>query len=106
MQPLTTARLKTVKASRSHDQGEHRLTATVPAGRDLRLDLFRGIGLWLIFLDHIPFNVVSWITIRNYGFSDAAEMFVFISGYTAGFVYGPAMREGRSLAATGRLLKR
>jgi hypothetical protein len=82
------------------------MTATVPAGRDLRLDLFRGLGLWLIFLDHIPFNVVSWITIRNYGFSDAAEMFVFISGYTAGFVYGPAMREGRSLAATGRLLKR
>jgi hypothetical protein len=82
------------------------MPATVPAGRDLRLDLFRGIGLWLIFLDHIPFNVVSWITIRNYGFSDAAEMFVFISGYTAGFVYGPPMRQGRSLAASGRLLKR
>ncbi len=82
------------------------MPATVPGERDLRLDLFRGIGLWLIFLDHIPFNVVSWITLRNYGFSDAAEMFVFISGYTAGFVYGPAMREGRSLTATGRLLKR
>src|ERR1700680_3973691 len=107
MQPLTAARLKRVKASRSDDQGEHQfMTATVPAERDLRLDLFRGIGLWLIFLDHIPFNVVSWITIRNYGFSDAAELFVFISGYTAGFVYGPAMREGRSLDATGRLLKR
>jgi hypothetical protein len=75
-------------------------------GRDLRLDLFRGIGLWFIFLDHIPFNVVSWITFRNYGFSDAAEMFVFISGYTAGFVYGPAMLEGRAIVATGRLLKR
>src|SRR5712692_7653464 len=82
------------------------MSATVHGERDLRLDLFRGIGLWLIFLDHIPFNVVSWITLRNYGFSDAAEMFVFISGYTAGFVYGPAMREGRSLTATGRLLKR
>jgi hypothetical protein len=82
------------------------MPTTVPAGRDLRLDLFRGIGLWLIFLDHIPTNVVSWITIRNYGFSDAAEMFVFISGYTAGFVYGPAMREGSSIVATGRLLKR
>ena len=84
-------------------------TATIE--RDLRLDLFRGIGLWVIFLDHIPFNVASWITIRNYGFSDAAEMFVFISGYTAGFVYGPAMVEGRSAAASsivaaGRLLKR
>jgi hypothetical protein len=80
--------------------------ATAPIQRDLRLDLFRGIGLWVIFLDHIPFNVVSWITFRNYGFSDAAEMFVFISGYTAGFVYGPAMSEGRSIVATGRLLKR
>jgi hypothetical protein len=76
------------------------------AGRDLRLDLFRGLGLWVIFLDHIPFNVVSWITLRNYGFSDAAEMFVFISGYTAGFVYGPAMLQGRAIVATGRLLKR
>jgi hypothetical protein len=51
-----------------------------PAERDLRLDLFRGIALWLIFLDHIPSNVVNWITIRNYGFSDATEIFVFISG--------------------------
>ena len=61
--------------------------------RDLRLDLFRGLALWLIFLDHIPSNIVSWITIRNYGFSDATEIFVFISGYTAAFVYGRAMRE-------------
>src|SRR5262245_56340057 len=84
------------------------MPATAGGGRDLRLDLFRGIGLWVIFLDHIPFNVVSWITIRNYGFSDAAEMFVFISGYTAGFIYGPAMREGEasSIVAAGRLLKR
>jgi hypothetical protein len=55
-------------------------------GRDLRLDLFRGLALWLIFLDHIPDNVVNWITIRNFGFSDATEIFVFISGYTAAFV--------------------
>ena len=65
----------------------------VATQRDLRLDLFRGIALWLIFLDHIPSNIVSWITIRNYGFSDATEIFVFISGYTAAFVYGRAMRE-------------
>ena len=77
-----------------------------PHERDLRLDFFRGIGQWMIFLDHIPFDVVNWLTLRNYGFSDAAELFVFISGYTAGFVYGPAMREGRTFAATARLLKR
>jgi hypothetical protein len=78
----------------------------LPGERDLRLDLLRGIGQWMMFLDHIPFDVVNWLTLRNYGFSDAAELFVFISGYTAGFVYGPAMREGRIFAVTTRLLKR
>ncbi len=80
--------------------------ATVPTERDLRLDLFRGIALWLIFLDHIPSNAVSWITIRNYGFSDATEIFVFISGYTAAFVYGRAMLEHGFIVAGARVLKR
>jgi hypothetical protein len=74
--------------------------------RDLRLDLFRGIALWLIFLDHIPENVVNWFTIRNYGFSDATEIFIFISGYTAAFVYGRAMRERGYLIAGARILRR
>src|SRR5262250_1295088 len=78
----------------------------VTTGRDLRLDLFRGIALWLIFLDHIPSNIVSWITIRNYGFSDATEIFIFISGYTAAFVYGKAMRERGLLVAGARILRR
>src|SRR5688572_31185978 len=55
----------------------------IASGRDIRLDLFRGLALWFIFVDHIPTNVVSWFTVRNYGFSDATEVFVFISGYTA-----------------------
>jgi hypothetical protein len=74
--------------------------------RDLRLDLFRGLALWLIFLDHIPSNAVSWITIRNYGFSDATEIFVFISGYTAAFVYGRAMQQHGFIIASARVLKR
>jgi len=78
----------------------------VTTGRDLRLDLFRGIALWLIFLDHIPSNVVSWITIRNFGFSDATEIFIFISGYTAAFVYGRAMRERGLVVSGARILRR
>jgi hypothetical protein len=78
----------------------------VTTGRDLRLDLFRGLALWLIFVDHIPANIVNWITIRNYGFSDAAEIFVFISGYTAAFVYGRAMQERGVIVAGARILKR
>jgi hypothetical protein len=76
------------------------------ADRDLRLDLFRGLALWLIFLDHIPSNAVSWITIRNYGFSDATEIFVFISGYTAAFVYGREMQRQGFVVASARVLKR
>jgi hypothetical protein len=78
----------------------------VSSERDLRLDLFRGIALWFIFLDHVPSNAVSWITVRNYGFSDATEIFIFISGYTAAFVYGKAMRERGFLISSARILKR
>ena len=74
--------------------------------RDLRLDLFRGVALWLIFLDHIPENIVNWFTIRNYGFSDATEIFIFISGYTAAFVYGRTMRERGFLLSSARILRR
>jgi hypothetical protein len=77
-----------------------------PAGRDLRLDLFRGLALWLIYLDHIPSNMVSWLTIRNYGFSDATEIFVFISGYTAAFVYGREMQNRGVVVGSARILKR
>ena len=77
-----------------------------PSGRDLRLDLFRGIANWAIFLDHIPHNIVAWVTTRNYGFSDAADLFVFISGYTASFVYAKVMLERGFLIGAAKLLKR
>src|SRR5207247_6983090 len=77
-----------------------------PKGRDLRLVLFRGIANWAIFLDHIPDNIVNWITTRNYGFSDAADLFVFISGYTACFVYARMMLERGFIVGATRLTKR
>src|SRR5262245_37554805 len=67
--------------------------------RDLRLDFFRGLALWFIFVDHIPDNIVSWLTVRNYGFSDATEIFVFISGYTAVIAYSGIMRQSGWLRA-------
>jgi hypothetical protein len=74
--------------------------------RELRLDLFRGLALWLIFIDHLPVNVLTWFTLRNYGFSDATEIFIFISGYTAAFVYGRAMTDRGFVVASARILKR
>ncbi len=82
-------------------------TRPMPASpRDLRLDFFRGLALWLIYLDHVPSNVLNVFTLRNFGFSDAAEIFVFISGYTAALVYGRVMRERGVVIATARMLKR
>jgi hypothetical protein len=74
--------------------------------RELRLDLFRGLALWLIFIDHLPPSLLTWFTIRNYGFSDATEIFIFISGYTAAFVYGRAMLESGIVVASARILRR
>jgi hypothetical protein len=78
----------------------------VAGERELRIDLFRGLALWLIFIDHLSPDLLTWFTIRNYGFCDAAEIFIFISGYTAAFVYGRAMRESGFLIASVRILRR
>ena len=61
--------------------------------RDLRLDACRGLALWFVFIDHIPDNALGWLTLRNYGFSDTTEVFVFVSGYTCMLAYGRALRE-------------
>jgi len=61
--------------------------------RDLRLDACRGLALWFIYIDHISGNTFEWLTLRNYGFSDATEVFVFVSGYTCMLAYGGALRE-------------
>ena len=80
---------------------EHRGTE-----RDLRLDLFRGLANWAIFLDHVPNNAIAWVTTKNYGFSDAADLFVFISGYTVAFVYSRTMAtKGFAVAAVGILAR-
>lgn len=74
--------------------------------RDLRLDLFRGLANWLIFLGHIPDSVLTWFTTRNYGFSDGADLYVLISGYTATFVFGKIMIDRGFVIGATRLLRR
>jgi len=71
--------------------------------RDLRIDLFRGLALVMIFADHIPGNFYEHLTTRNLGFSDAAEGFVFMSGLAAALAYGPALTRGLNWEGTSRL---
>ena len=74
--------------------------------RDLRLDACRGLALWFVFINHIPDNALTWLTLRNYGFSDASEVFVFISGYTCMLAYGGALREQGWRTTAARALRR
>ena len=57
------------------------------SGRDARLDMFRGLALVMIFINHVPGTFYETLTSRNFGFSDAAEAFVFMSGLAAGLAY-------------------
>lgn len=57
------------------------------------LDFFRGLALLTIFVNHIPLNELSNFTFSRFGFSDSAELFVFLSGYVAALVYGRYIRQ-------------
>jgi hypothetical protein len=82
-------------------------SSNVPASsRDLRLDFFRGLALIFIFIDHIPENILSYFTIQAVQLFDAAEVFIFISGYTAALVYGRTLAAQGPLYATARILSR
>ena len=56
--------------------------------RDARIDFLRGFALLTIFIDHVPGNLLGTLTLRNFGFSDAAELFVLLSGFSAMLAYG------------------
>ncbi len=77
-----------------------------PSRRDLRLDFFRGLALWFIFIDHVPSSAIGRLTFRNFGFSDATEIFVFISGYTAAIVYGRLLVRNGFVPMAFEVLKR
>jgi hypothetical protein len=74
--------------------------------RDVRIDLTRGIANWFIFLDHVPHNAVNLLTLRNFGFSGAADLFVFVSGYAAALLYGRMVRERGLVVTATRIFRR
>jgi hypothetical protein len=84
-----------------------RATASLVASkRDLRLDFFRGLSLLFIFIDHIPNNFLSNVTLHSVAFSDAAEVFVFISGYAAALAYGRVLQSNGLPIATVHIYHR
>lgn len=76
------------------------------SGRDLRIDFFRGLALIFILWDHIPHNPLGEVTLRNFGLSDAAEVFVFLAGFSAALAYGKMARRDGYTVASVRILRR
>jgi hypothetical protein len=80
--------------------------ATAPRQRDLRLDFFRGIGMFIILIAHITGNPWTlWIPAR-FGFSDATEMFVFCSGMASALAFGALFGRAGWLMGTLRIVHR
>ncbi len=75
-------------------------------GRDLRIDFARGLALWFMVLDHIPHNVVNLLTMRNFGFSGAVDLFVLVSGYAVAVLWGKMTLERGFIVAASRIIKR
>lgn len=55
--------------------------------RNHLIDLWRGVALIMIFINHVPGNLLERYTSRNFGFSDGAEAFVFIAGFSLATVF-------------------
>jgi hypothetical protein len=73
---------------------------------DPRLSLLLGIAAWFLFLDHIPHNALSALTLRNFGFSGATDLFVFVGGYIAAIFYGKMMLERGVVVTATRIFRR
>ena len=74
--------------------------------RDARVDVVRGLALLTIFVDHIPRNAPALFTLHNFGFSDAAEIFVLLAGYSSMIAYGGLFRRAGIRTAVARILRR
>jgi hypothetical protein len=79
----------------------------IPTSRDLRIDLLRGIAVFVMVVNH--FGGASWLFLVTGGdtfFVSAAEAFIFISGLTVGMVYGAiALSEGLRAAQIKALVR-
>ncbi len=75
-------------------------------GRDHRVDFLRGFALASIFINHVPGNVYEKLTHRNFGFSDAAEIFVLLAGFASAYAYFARYERGEKLDSSLKALKR
>lgn len=81
-------------------------TGTGAWTRTAAVDFFRGLGLWMVFVDHMDPNVWSYLTLWRFGFSDFAEIFVYLSGFIGIGSYQRALEAGDTGAVLKKLARR
>ena len=74
--------------------------------RDVRVDIFRGLSLLIIFVDHVAGNVLMRITPTSLGFSDAAEYFVLLAGFSAALAYGAVIDRRSFVTGSAQVVAR
>jgi hypothetical protein len=77
-----------------------------PKIRDHRIDWLRGLALASIFINHMPGNWLENWTSRNFGFSDAAEVFVLLAGIAAALAFFRRFEQGEQRAITIKIGRR
>ncbi|MBB3997413.1 OpgC family protein [Aureimonas pseudogalii] len=81
-------------------------TGPAAGTRDHRVDFYRGIALLMIFVNHVPGITLEQFTTRNFGFSDSAELFVFLAGFASAFAYGRGFLTRSRLVFTLKAMRR
>jgi hypothetical protein len=81
-------------------------SSSTPKPRDPRLDFFRGLALLIIFVSHLPGNWLARYKPGAFGFSDSADIFVFVSGCAAAMAFTRMFRRAGFFIGTARIVKR
>jgi hypothetical protein len=80
--------------------------SVIASKRDPRIDVLRGFALLMIFVDHIPGDTLGSVTLRNFGFSDAAEVFVLLAGMSSMLAYGRVFEREGAFGGVRRIIQR
>jgi hypothetical protein len=80
--------------------------SAIASRRDPRIDVLRGIALLMIFVDHIPGDALGFVTLHNFGFADAAEVFVLLAGMSSMLAYGRIFEREGAVGGLRRIIWR
>jgi hypothetical protein len=92
---LVAALVVAARRRRPSELGRPSLAYSGPGDRDLRIDLFRGIAIVFVVVNHVGLvSVFQDVTQEAIGVVSGAELFVLLSGVVLGMVYRPKVVSG------------